>query len=242
MRSPTWIAGFLIAGVAVFAFVNLGLWQLRRLDERRVINAEIVAAQEQDPIDLAIFLAQSGDPNDLVWRRISAEGVYATDLEVILSGRSHKARPGHNVLTPLILNGGAALIVNRGWIPFELDEPPVAEATPPAGRVTVVGTLRPDEGAGLLAGATGDDPVRRIASIDLVRIGADQEVGSTFDVYLQLAEQDPGQGSLPEAIPLSEVSEGSHLSYAVQWFVFAAVVLIGFPALVWRTSQSRSAG
>lgn len=108
--------------------------------------------------------------------------------------------------------------------------------------MTVVGTLRPDEGAGLLAGATGDDPVRRIASIDLVRIGADQEVGSTFDVYLQLAEQDPGQSSLPEAIPLSEVSEGSHLSYAVQWFVFAAVVLIGFPALVWRTGQSRSAG
>jgi surfeit locus 1 family protein len=237
-RSPRWIVGLVVAVVTVVIFVTLGLWQLGRLDERRATNAAIVASTAHDPIDLEVFVAGGGDPADLVWRRVSVAGEYAPEAEVILSSRSHKAQPGHNVLTPLLLTDGAALIVNRGWIPFELGDPPVGGATPPSGRVTVTGTLRADEGAGLLGGGGDGEPVRRIASIDLARLGADQEVGTAYPVYLQLADQDPAGGALPEPVPLPLPSEGSHLSYAVQWFLFAGIVLIGFPVLVWRTARS----
>lgn len=239
LRSPRWVVGLVVALATVVIFVNLGLWQLRRLDERQATNAAIVASAEQEPIDLEIFLAQGGDPAELVWRRVTVAGEYASELEVVLSSRSHKAQPGHNLLTPLVLNNGAVLIVNRGWIPFEFEEPAAADTAPPSGRVRLVGTLRADEGAGLLSGTTSGEPVRRIASIDLTRLGADQEIGTTFPVYLQIADQDPAQDALPEPVPLPEPAEGAHLSYAVQWFLFAGIVLIGFPVLVWRTAPSR---
>lgn len=240
LRSPRWIVGLVVALVTVFVFVNLGLWQMRRLEDRRATNAEIAAARDREPIDLETFLAEGGDPTDLLWRQVEVSGEYVPGRQVLLSGRSHKSQAGHNVLTPLVLPSGGVLIVNRGWIPFEMGDDGGTGPPAPEGRVTVVGTIRADEGSGLLGGTTGDQPVRRIGSIDLARLGADQEIGTVFDVYLQLQDQDPPPGVLPEPVPLPETSEGSHLSYAVQWFLFAGIVLIGFPVLLWRTARART--
>jgi len=60
-------------------------------------------------------------------------------------------------------------------------------------------------------------------------------------VYVQLLEQDPPQpGSIPAVVALPEPSEGSHRGYAVQWFLFALVVVVGYPILVWRTASDQA--
>jgi cytochrome oxidase assembly protein ShyY1 len=227
LRSPLWVAGLSIAVCAVAAFSWLGAWQLRRLEERRALNATIESRSEAAPVDLASL---SSGAEDMEWRRVTATGTYDQDGQVVLEGRSHLSTPGSNVLTPLVLGDGRAVIVDRGWIPIAADPP-----RPASGIVTVVGILRPDEGSGLLAGASG--PVTRIGSIDLERLAA-QTAADLLPVYLQLESQEPGQGEAVVPVPPIEPSEGPHLSYAVQWFLFAAIVLIGFPALVARTARA----
>lgn len=236
---PLWLGAIAIATAGVVVFVLLGIWQLSRLDDRRTRNEQIAAAQEQPPAELAVLLAESDDPADLEWRRVVVSGTYLPEAEAVLVGRSHKSRAGNNLLTPLELSSGAVLVVNRGWIPFELDDPPIAPAAPPGEIVELTGTLRPDEGSGILGGGAGEF-AERLGSIDLARFAPAVEIGTVLPWYLHLEAQDPGQAELPELVPLPELSEGPHLAYAVQWFLFAGIVLVGFPILVWRTATRRT--
>ncbi len=102
LKSPLWIAGVAIALATIVAFVNLGFWQLRRLEERRTINATIEARSTADPVELVEAIATFGaDPEALAYRRVLVEGVYDQLEEVLVVATTLNGRPGHDVLTPL---------------------------------------------------------------------------------------------------------------------------------------------
>ena len=126
---PRWIGLTVFAIATVTICVRLGLWQLDRLEGRRAFNDRYAAGLEAAPLPLESLLAEGGA---LAYRRAVATGRFDTDREVILYGRSLDGRSGNHVLTPLVLADGRAIIVDRGWVPFEMDDPPVA-ATPPTG-------------------------------------------------------------------------------------------------------------
>lgn len=239
LRRPLWLGAIALALTGFVVFALLGVWQLSRLEERRERNERIRIAQEAAPVELSVLLAETDDLAELEWRRVVVTGSYLLEGEAVLVGRSHKSQAGNNLLTPLELSSGAVIVVNRGWIPFELDDPPIAAAAPPSGDVEVSGTLRPDEGAGLLGGGDGEFS-ERLGSIDLDRFAGAAEIGTVLPLYLHLESREPSQGELPEPVPLPDLSEGPHLAYAVQWFLFAGIVLIGFPVLVWRTARRRT--
>ncbi len=233
LRKPLWIVGALVALIGVIVFVGLGMWQLRRHDERAALNQTIAQRLSVTPTDLASLIIEvSGDADRLAWHRVTAEGSYTGADEVILAGRSHRPVAGHNVLTPLEIGAGAAVVVNRGWIPIDATGAPGAEPGP---RV-VTGILLPDEGPRLLGGGQG--PVDQIGSIDLERLD-DQTSTSLLPVYLQLESQEPTADGAPQILPAPTLGSGPHLSYAIQWFLFATIVLVGFPALIYRTSAVR---
>ena len=239
LRSPRWVAGSAIALVAVVAFVSLGFWQLRRLDERRTTNALIEAGLTAEPAGLTTVLSRESNPTALAFRRVQASGEYLTDDEVILQVRSLNGQSGHEVLTPLLLDDGTVLIVNRGWVTIDVAGPPVVGSEPPAEEVTVTGVLR--EGQEGVGSPEPSPRVERIRRVDLGRLQQQLEQ-PVQPVYLQLEAQAPAQqGRYPIMLPPPTVSEGSHLSYAVQWFIFATIVAIGFPVLVWRTGQTSAA-
>jgi len=209
-----------IAIVVAATCVNLGLWQLRRLDERRALNAEILDRRSTSPISIFdVAGSVAAEP----YRPATARGRYDVDHEVLVYGRSLDGEAGHHVVTPLLLPDGGAVLVVRGWVPFAMQAAPVRAAAPPANEVRVEGFLAPDEGDGSVApdahGIVRDLDVRGIAS------------SLPYDVFplpLQLADQTPPQpGSLPIPVPLPALSEGPHLSYAIQWFAFAVVALVG---------------
>jgi surfeit locus 1 family protein len=238
--SPRWVVGHVLFVGLVVLFVNLGFWQLRRLEERREGNAlvaERMAAPEQ-PLPQVLDAAQ-GEPARLSFRRVSASGRYLPDEEVLLGPRSINGRPGYHVLTPLDYTGGVVL-VDRGWVPYELDRPPVSQAAGPLGPVEVGGILFPGGpagGPGPSMPATGELDV--VPRADLARLG-EQVPGPLVPAILQLERQDPAQAAtLPVPIPPPVLEEGSHLSYAVQWFLFAAIGLVGYPLLLRRTARDR---
>ncbi|MEO8475956.1 MAG: SURF1 family protein [Actinomycetota bacterium] len=214
-----------IAGVCV----RLGMWQLDRLHGRREINASIRAGLGRPPQPLDTLLGE-GPAASLGYRLVTVTGTYDDDDDVILYGRSLEARNGNHVLTALRPSGGGPLvIVDRGWVPVEMDTPPLEGAAPPSGEVTVTGALFPPDGSG--GDALG---ARTVSRVDLTQIAA--TLGTrVLPMYVLLSAQDPPQpGPLPIPAPLPELTEGPHLSYAFQWFAFATIAIVGLVVLVGR--------
>ena len=101
----------------------------------------------------------------------SATGTYDPAHEVLLYGRSSvEGEPGDQVLTPLRLPDGTALVVDRGWIPIDEGVPVAGEAAAPTGTVTVGGVLFPADALTVPTGTAS--PVERITKVDLGQIGA----------------------------------------------------------------------
>lgn len=238
LRSPLWIAGIVIALVSVLAFVNLGLWQLRRLDDRRATNAAIEERSALDPARLGVAIATHGtDPDALVHRRVLVSGEYDRAGEVMVIGTTLNGRSGHDVITPLAFDGGI-VAVNRGWVPIDTEGPPAAGAEPPVGTVEVAGVLLDSETTGSLGTPGPDGEYDQIGRIDLAALSS-QWGESLLPMYLLLEKQAPAGVLLPDPRPPPEASEGSHLAYAMQWCIFAVIAAVGFPILVMQNAKRR---
>lgn len=236
-RRPKWIAGHVLALVTVVTFVALGLWQLDRLEERRAFNQLVRERTQAAPADLADVLALPAA--EVAHRPVVATGVYEPAGEVLLSLRSHDGRAGHHVLTPLRLPDGRLVVVDRGWVPLEWDDPPLPDAPPPQGTVEVVGLAQPGQQArraGRFDSQNG--PLQFVSHVDLDRIG--QGLGEPVSPLYVVARSPQSQaGQYPVPAEPVALEEGNHLSYAVQWFLFAGVVAAGYPALLRRTARER---
>lgn len=244
LLTPRWIALLVFALVVAGVCVRLGIWQLDRLEQRRALNASVERGLAAEPAPLTRLLPAEGPTQhleDLAYRRVIATGTFDPDREVLLFGRALDGRPGHHVLTPLLLEDGRALLVDRGWVPYELDTPPVAEAAPPAGEVTVTGFLLPpvddDEAAGERA---PDGRLLTVTAPDVDTLAQTLTV-PPLPLVMQLQETRPGSvQELPRVVPPPELSEGPHLSYAIQWFTFATIALVGYAVLVRREIRDRA--
>jgi cytochrome oxidase assembly protein ShyY1 len=230
--------------VATVAMVWAGLWQLRRLDERRDRNAAIRerAAAPVAPASAVLDPEESVDEARAAaeWRNVEARGTYDAGAQVLIRNRSLDGAPGYHVVTPLVMADGTAMLVNRGWIPLSPEAgaaPDVPEPTP--GGVTVVGRLRGSQERGALGPTdAGDGTLAQLARVDVARI-AQQVPYPLLPAYVELESQDPAAPQpLPRLIPAPELDEGPHLAYAVQWFIFATLAVGGWVLLVRRERQS----
>ncbi len=234
---------WLIATLAVLAlcalFLRLGGWQLRRLEDRRAANALLLARMEQPALTLD-GRALDAETDDL--RRAVVRGTFDYSQEIVLRNRTYNELPGVHVIVPLRITGaaaGAAILVDRGWIPYELAGPEQrTQFQDAAGPVEVRGILRRSQVQSSSASPADRRPeagqLRLDAwhRIDIPRI-QEQIPYPLASVFLE--EEPAATGSsrrFPRPVPEIELSEGSHLYYAIQWFSFAAILLVGY-VVVW---------
>lgn len=246
LLTPRWVVTHVLMVVAVVTMVALGFWQLDRLDGRRDRNREIDSRSAEPVVDLdELVAADDGyDVGETIrYRPVVATGVYVPTDEILVRNRTFNGAPGFWVLTPLRLDSGDVVVVNRGWIPFRLGPGnDRAEVAPVDGTVTVRGNAQATVVAEGLAQADGAGPLESLGRVDLARY--EQELGyDVLPVFVQLADQQPGaSGDLPVPVPLPELDEGSHLSYAVQWFLFATIAAVGYPLALRRLTRRRGDG
>lgn len=232
---PTWIAFHLVVVAAIVLMINLGFWQLRRLDERQAFNAVIEERYDAPPVPLDELLTPTTDPDDVAWRPVTASGTYLPDEGVLIVNRSQNGRPGVNAVVPLRLDDGRILLVNRGFVPQTFDIPPV-----PAVDVTVTGRLRPSQvrGFGQLTDAA-EGTLREAQRLDIDRL-APQLDGTVVPMYIDLMESVPTElDGVPEPVIAPDLSEGNHLSYAVQWYIFSVATAVGWVLAVRRSISTR---
>ena len=236
VRKPRWLFFHAICLSAVVLMVNLSLWQFQRLNERQDFNALVRARTSQAvvPIEELDSNNPSGDPSDILWRRVGAVGTYDRNEQVLILNRSQGGRAGVNVATPLILEDGPAMMVVRGFIPLNEEAP-----DPPLGVVRVIGTIRvgderrtgqPTEIAGELT---------ELFRLDLDRLAA-QIDRPLLPVALTLEISDPADSPGMHPVAKPELSDGPHLSYGVQWLIFAIAVVVGWFLAVRRSYLNQS--
>jgi cytochrome oxidase assembly protein ShyY1 len=233
-----WLVGHVTVLVLSGLFVLAGMWQLNRLDERRERNAVIADRRAMPAVPLEELLtAGAADRGLATDRRITVAGRYDSDRQFLVQFRSLGGRTGEYVLTPLVTEEGPAVIVNRGWVPVAGSETALPrEAGAPAGRVSVGGLVLPSEAG---TRAQPGDGVAILSRIDLPTI-QEHVPYVIHPVYVQLQSQDPSQpAGIPMPIPSAEFGNGPHLSYAIQWFSFAVIGLIGWPLVIRRAARER---
>ena len=218
LRNPRWILAIVVALALAGLFVRLGVWQLDRLDERRASNALIEERTAGAPVPLDQLVARHGDdPADLVYRQAIVEGVYRPDLEFVSVGRTYGDARGTLVLTPFELPDGSLLVVARGVVPPELAGPPAEQHPPPSGAVVLTGRIDDGEEPLRIGEPDPDDGVLvSLSRVDLAYI--DRWIAAdVLPISLLLDASDPSAPSeQPARIPSEELTEGSHLGYAVQ--------------------------
>jgi surfeit locus 1 family protein len=235
---PRWIFFHLLLVLIVAVCLALGRWQLNRLAERRAENARIAAQTALPAASLEKVLSTPEISARLaegeVFRRVNVKGTFDADREVVVLTRSNGDETGNHLLTPLVTPQGAAIFVDRGWVPLGMERPPVAKAAPPKEPVEVTGVLLPSEPRSRLAPNPPPGPVKATSRIDLRRLSG-QLPYQTYPLYLRLESQRPASPRpLPEAVPLPLPNDGPHLSYAIQWFSFAAIAMVTYGALIRR--------
>lgn len=239
-RSWWWTTLLVIAAVGVMA--RLGQWQLERLAERRAFNARVAAQLEQPPLALAGPALDAGLA-EMEYRSVVVTGQYDFAQQVALRNQVRQGALGAHLLTPLIISGTErAVLVNRGWIPATDARPQAWRRYDEPGPVTVRGRLRRSQSAPDFGGVP--DPAGRLDLWNLVNVERLRAQVSypLLPVYLQQAP-DPAWTGLPErAEPALDLSEGSHLGYAVQWFLFAGLLGLGYPFYVWETERKAAPG
>ena len=215
-------AGLVFALAVAAACARLGVWQLDRLRQRRVQNEAARVARERPPLEITTALTADSVRD----RRIGARGIYDYAHERLWHGRTYEGIPGVDLITPLRLADGAAVLVDRGWAPspdgYHVDEGAYREAD--SAHVLGLGMPAPR--------ARGDvDPARLQDSVPYRLLPF---------VIQQVPPSTARDRRLPPGLirwPTPELSDGPHLSYAIQWFSFAIIIVVGSAALLRKRAR-----
>lgn len=243
---PKWIFSHLFAVVLIVTMVNLGFWQLGRLHDKQSRNARVTAQSRSPVVDVGRVLTGRSsffDASRVEFRTVAVKGRYRADQELLVRSRSLEGVPGSWVMTPLQLGDGSAVVVNRGWIANSgrFDAVPPAFRAPP-GTVDVVGLVRLTETRGSFG--PKDPPTGRLANLaraDIARFRT-QVDEPLLPAWLQLESQVPTFANAPRPIAIPVLDEGPHMSYAIQWFLFSTIALVGYPLILRRRARELARG
>jgi surfeit locus 1 family protein len=224
-RKWWWITLLVIIGVGVLA--RLGIWQLDRMQQKRDYNTLMAERWRQEPFDLNVD-ALPTDLSELEYRRIAAQGSFDYANQLLLKNQVFGNTNGFVVLTPLVLGEGRAVLVARGWIPSDKGAVENWSQFVEPAAAPVLGRIRmPDEHIAEGPGAV-TSPQVEWHRVDLPAI--QQQMPYTLEPALieQLPEENRAYDKLPIRQEPTPLDEGNHLSYAVQWFMFALILGIGY--------------
>jgi surfeit locus 1 family protein len=208
---------------------RLGVWQLDRLEERKARNAEFIQQLELPPLLLPDDVLIE-DLTSLKNRRATVRGEYDFSHQIALSYQNWMDAPGIHLITPLVIEGRSqAVLVDRGWLPVDQAAPENWSQFDEPGSVSVTGLIRISE---TLPARAGDaPPQRKVAEpqtdwyrVDIEAIQA-QMPYELLPVFILQSPPESRDITLPyEVEPEFDLSNGPHLGYAIQWFIFALIL------------------
>jgi cytochrome oxidase assembly protein ShyY1 len=241
---PGWLALVVaVVGFAVACYTLLAPWQFGREAERGAQQRAIEEATAAPPVPLAQLVPPgAGVTPDLTWRRVTATGSYLPDAEAVVRLRVVDGKPAVEVLTPLRLDDGRVITVNRGWVTVTGGREAPTYPAPPTGPVTVGAHLQPDQTD------PANRPVVRGAGPPQLYAADSRVLGPTTGLalvpgYLQLEAGAPGVlGPLAVSPTVGGEAPFTNLSYALQWLTFGLIALVALGYFIRLELLQRRAG
>ncbi|QVQ54935.1 SURF1 family protein [Spiractinospora alimapuensis] len=233
-----------LAALLVPVFVVLGFWQWDRFEQRLAatqlqeenIAAEEVAFDELTEVD--------GDlaPDDR-WHSTTLTGEFDPDHEVLVRNRTSDDGPGFFVVTPLLTGDGTAALVNRGWVPrAEAADARPEVPPPPTGNVTVTGRAETSETTESTGIQDRDGlPEGQVMLIDVPTL-AEEMPYPVLGGHIEMLSLEPAVDETPLPVTVDGYNWGLNLAYAVQWWLFAALVVGALVVLVRREVREAREG
>ena len=209
-------------------FLSLGFWQLDRAEQKRTLHHEFEGRQAASEINLNKEDAQLNSFDELQWRKVSIEGVFSRDNNVLLDNQVERGVAGYFVYTPFkIKEQDAWVLVNRGWVPAgtSRDNPPEIVA---AGEVLrIIGSVKSPPKTGILLAENiveqlGKGTVR-VQKLELAGIGETLNL-ELLPYVLRMDPDSPAGFARTWKTPGS--GEETHLGYAFQWFAMATAIFV----------------
>jgi surfeit locus 1 family protein len=231
-----WPFAFTILACAILAF--LGFWQMQRLAWKEGLITQIETRAKSPPVP-SPEAAEWPEllPKSYEYRHIVLTGIFDHDKETLVfwpSGRGTAGtrQPGFLVLTPLRLESGAYVIINRGFVPQELANSGLWRAGRVEGKIRVTGLMRAPEPRSIFT--PRDDPAHgHFFSRDPAPIAA--RLGPVnVAPFLVDADDGPVPGGWPKGGTTELALRNNHLAYAMTWFGLALVCLGTFCAYAWQ--------
>lgn len=247
--SRRWLPTTILVIIASLVMIRLGFWQLDRLESRRAFNQRVMDQIQREPLTLDSNTIEL-DLTAMEYRKVEVTGAYDPTYEVALRNQVWRDQYGVHLITPLRIEGtDRYVLVDRGWIPGQDFEAGLArggwESFVEPGVITVRGVIRRSQTKadfGRISDPIPGTGQERVLAWNLLNIEQIQKQTpyELLPVYIQQSP-DPGWIGLPyRSEPDLELSEGSHLSYAIQWFTFAALLLLGYPFYVRKEETQAS--
>ena len=224
---PRWIAFHLLVVALIVLMINLAFWQLDRHEQRQAFNATLISRFDEPIVSLNALLDQ--DPAAIEWRTVSVNGAYLSGADVSVVNVSQDGRAGYDPVSPLVMPDGRIVLINRGFVPLDAAFPPA-----PTGQVNITGTVRTS--AQRKAGQIADPSTGTLTEVQRIDIDRlDEQIdGELVDVYVELLASEPADSPALSRIASPDFTTGPHLSYTVQWFIFAAFAVFGWVVVVRR--------
>jgi cytochrome oxidase assembly protein ShyY1 len=232
-KAGRWSIYVALAVVFAIACAFLSNWQFTRNEERSAQLALVETNYDAPAValDELIPAGSTLDPADQ-WRQVRLEGEYVADDELLVRNRPHGGTSAFEVLVPFRLDDGRVLLIDRGWVAPGEDQPePDAVPAPPSGAVTVIARLKPGEP---LPSSGRSAPEGQVPTINLALVADAIDPATAEDLeqsaYGIMVSEDPAPATRPNPLEAPSEDPGPHLSYAIQWILFAIMgfVFIGY--------------
>jgi len=218
--------------LAVLLTVNLGLWQLRRADEKETLQATLQARMAMPPVtEQEIRVAQlHHDWEPLYYRRVAFTGKWMDRGTVFLNNRPMNGQTGFFVVTPMALKvGSLVLLVQRGWVPRDpINRERLPDLPTPTGEVEVIGRFAPPPSRMYELGQDDAGRIRQnLSATELsVTLGVPVESVSVLQSVAEGQDASVVQDGLLRQWSMSFPDVHKHYGYAFQWFGLSALVVV----------------
>jgi len=235
---PEWRWTTLLVSLAIVVTIRMGFWQLDRLQNRRSLITHVQEVHAMPELALSKDLT-GVDLSSMEYRSVVVSGRFDFAHQVAIRNQvwtqTWGNEMGFTLLTPLVMDNGWAVLIQRGWIPLKYNTPESWQVFNNDPDIPIQGVIRLPLETGEMGGgvpdptfAPGNPDLYFWNYVNIDRLGK-QIPYKLLPVYIQQSPPDQEDKMPFRSLPILDLTEGSHLGYAIQWFCYSFLLFFGYP-------------
>ena len=216
--------------------LSLGTWQVQRLHWKEQLLADMMQRRSAPPVTVPEIEALNAQGEDIEYRTMTATGTFDHERERHFFA-THEGKTGFYVYTPLMLADGRALLVNRGFVPYEMKDPALRLEGQLTGEVMLTGYARGELQEKPSAIVPDNDLAKNVfywKDLSVMASSAGLDAGGVMPFFMDADASQANPGGWPQGGVTQFALTNNHLQYAVTWYGLAGALVVVVAGVMWR--------